>query len=91
MGNFYRNFRINSTRINRWILESSTLSPEEDDLYEIKAWTQVTLTCLIKRLLFAGESPLSESTRHKQVYDTDSVDLIGNLRNENGDGNENGK
>ena len=28
----------------------------------------------MKRLLFAGESPLSESTRHKQFYD--SVDLI---------------
>ena len=32
MGNFYRNFRINSTRINRWILQSSTLSPDEDHL-----------------------------------------------------------
>ena len=32
MGNFYRNFRINSTRINRRIIQSSTLSPHEDHL-----------------------------------------------------------
>ena len=32
MGNFYQNFRINSTRINRWILESPTLSLEKDHL-----------------------------------------------------------
>ena len=31
-GNFYQNFRVNSTRINQWILELLTLSPEEDHL-----------------------------------------------------------